>query len=103
LKTHDFNKTIKGKPTEFNGFYQVWENFHHSVDPCEKGEVTHWLVVDPVTNFEAVGECSRDPRDVREMISFVATLALGSRPRQRGCKGAGQEEAPESHHRLSGV
>jgi hypothetical protein len=23
----------------------------------------------------------------------VATLALGSRPRQRGCKGAGQEEA----------
>jgi hypothetical protein len=24
--------------------------------------------------------------------NFVATLALGSRPRQRGCKGAGQEE-----------
>jgi hypothetical protein len=27
----------------------------------------------------------------------VATLALGSRPKQRGCKGAGQEEARESH------
>jgi hypothetical protein len=24
---------------------------------------------------------------------FVTTLVLGSRPRQRGCKGAGQEEA----------
>ncbi len=34
---------------------------------------------------------------------FVATLALGSRPRQRGCKGAGQEEARESHQRLPGV
>jgi hypothetical protein len=30
----------------------------------------------------------------------VATLALGSRPRQRGCKGAGQEKARESHHIL---
>jgi len=33
----------------------------------------------------------------------VATLALGSRPRQRGCKGAGQGEARESHQRLPGV
>jgi len=33
----------------------------------------------------------------------VATLALGSRPRQRGCKGAGQREAQESHQRLPGV
>jgi len=33
----------------------------------------------------------------------VATLALGLRPRQKGCKGAGQEEAKESHHILSGV
>jgi hypothetical protein len=33
----------------------------------------------------------------------VATLALGSRPRQRGCKGVGQEEARESHQRLPGV
>jgi hypothetical protein len=33
----------------------------------------------------------------------VATLALGSRPRQRGYKGAGQEEARESHQRLPGV
>jgi hypothetical protein len=33
----------------------------------------------------------------------VATLALGSRPRQRGCKGAGQREARESHQGLSGV
>jgi hypothetical protein len=34
---------------------------------------------------------------------YVATLALGSRPRQKGCKGAGQEEARESHHILPGV
>jgi len=33
----------------------------------------------------------------------VATLALGSRPKQRGCKGAGQEETRESHQRLPRV
>ncbi len=33
----------------------------------------------------------------------VAALALGLRPRQRGCKGAGQEKARESHHILPGV
>jgi hypothetical protein len=33
----------------------------------------------------------------------VATLALGSRPRQRGCKGVGQREAQESHQGLPGV
>jgi hypothetical protein len=32
-----------------------------------------------------------------------ATLALGLRPRQRGCKGAGQREAQESHQGLPGV
>jgi hypothetical protein len=37
------------------------------------------------------------------MSCNVTTLALGSRPRQRGCKGVGQEEAQESHHRLPGV
>ncbi len=35
--------------------------------------------------------------DVLGYMLAVATLALGSRPRQRGCKGAGQEEAWESH------
>jgi hypothetical protein len=35
--------------------------------------------------------------------SYVATLALGLQPRQRGCKGVGQEQARESHHILSGV
>jgi len=34
---------------------------------------------------------------------FVATLALGSGPKQRGCKGAGQEKTQESHHILLGV
>jgi hypothetical protein len=34
------------------------------------------------------------------MIEVVTTLTLGSRPRQRGCKGAGQEKAWESHHIL---
>jgi hypothetical protein len=33
----------------------------------------------------------------------VVTLALGSRPRPRGCKGAGQEKARESHHILPKV
>jgi hypothetical protein len=36
-------------------------------------------------------------------IINVATLALGLRPRQRGCKGAGQREARESHQGLPGV
>ncbi len=36
-------------------------------------------------------------------IKNVSTLALGSRPRQRGCKSAGQEEAGESHHILLGM
>jgi hypothetical protein len=31
---------------------------------------------------------------------IVVTLALGSRPRQRACKGVSQEEARESHHKL---
>jgi hypothetical protein len=39
----------------------------------------------------------------RGWFKHVATLALGSRPRQRGCKGASQEEAQESHQRLLGV
>jgi hypothetical protein len=33
----------------------------------------------------------------------VATLALGSRPKQGGYKVVGQEEALESHHMLPGV
>jgi hypothetical protein len=38
-----------------------------------------------------------DVVEVKEQVNFittisVATLALGSRPRQRGCKGAGQKE-----------
>jgi hypothetical protein len=45
------------------------------------------------------------------MIQSVATLALGSRPRQRACKGVNQkearelrqEEARESHHIFSGM
>jgi hypothetical protein len=35
--------------------------------------------------------------------SSVATLALGLRPKQRGCKGAGQREARESHQGLPRV
>jgi hypothetical protein len=41
--------------------------------------------------------------EFRTKTIVVATLALGSRPRQRGCKSAGQEEARESHHILLGV
>jgi len=33
----------------------------------------------------------------------IATLTLGLRPRQRGCKSVGQEEAWESHHILPGL
>jgi hypothetical protein len=48
----------------------------------------------------------------RAKSQIVATLALGSRPRQRACKGVSQEEAQESkqeeearesHHKLPGV
>jgi hypothetical protein len=38
-----------------------------------------------------------------DLSHLVATLALGSRPRQRGCKGAGQREARESRQGLPGV
>jgi len=40
-----------------------------------------------------------------EMIVYniVITLALGSQPRQRGCKVVGQEEARKSHHILPKV
>jgi hypothetical protein len=34
---------------------------------------------------------------------IIATLALGLRPRQRGCKVVSQEDARESHHMLPGV
>jgi hypothetical protein len=34
---------------------------------------------------------------------IIATLALGLRPRQRGCQVVSQEDARESHHMLPGV
>jgi hypothetical protein len=40
---------------------------------------------------------------MEKSLTSVATLALGSRPRQRGCKGTGQREARESHQGLPGV
>ncbi len=46
-------------------------------------------IIDPKAQSEALL--------AKLLIRGVATLALGSRPRQRGCKGAGQEEARESH------
>jgi hypothetical protein len=42
-------------------------------------------------------------RRSKSQIENVATLALRSQPRLRGCKVAGQEEARESHHILPGV
>jgi hypothetical protein len=36
-------------------------------------------------------------------LPIIATLALGSRPKQRGYKGVGQEKAREWHHILPGV
>jgi hypothetical protein len=59
-------RIVRGNPTKFNGFYQVWENFPHSVDPRERGEMTRCLVVDLVTNFEVVVERNRVPRDARD-------------------------------------
>jgi hypothetical protein len=59
---------------EFNGFYQVWDNFRHLVDPCEKGEMTRCLVVDLVTNFEAVGECSWVLRNVRDDDNLACSI-----------------------------
>jgi len=49
----------------------------------------------------------RSPSLIRIVFFFitiiVATLALGSRLKQRGYKSAGQEEVRESHHILPGV
>jgi hypothetical protein len=58
LEIHGSNKTIRGNPTKFNGFYQVWEKVHHLVYPHERGEMTRCLVVDPITNFEIAKERS---------------------------------------------
>ncbi len=64
---------------EFNGFYQVLENFRHSIDPCERGEMTHCLVANPIPNFEVVGERNRVPKDAKDddipacLISDVGT------------------------------
>lgn len=66
MKTHGFDKIVRGNPAEFNGFYQVWENFCHLIDPCEKGEMTRCLAVDPFTNFEVARECNQVPRDVKD-------------------------------------
>jgi len=66
------------------------------------------------------GGCKTERYRSSQCTSGVATLALGSRPRQRGCKvvgqregspgakargspGVRQEEAQESHHILPGV
>jgi hypothetical protein len=51
---------------EFNGFYQVWENFCHLVVPCERGEVTHCLAANLIINFEVARECNQVPRDARD-------------------------------------
>jgi hypothetical protein len=42
----------------------------------------------------------RHKEEMELVMKFVATLVLGLRPRQRGRKSAGQEEAWESHHIL---
>jgi len=43
-------------------------------------------------------------RSTSKLQAFIiATLALGLRPRQRGCKVVSQEDARESHHMLPGV
>jgi len=54
------------------------------------------------TTIKIWQKCNHSICDYMRFV-IVATLVLGSRPRQRGCKGAGQEEARESHHRLPGV
>jgi hypothetical protein len=56
LETRGFNKTVRGNHVEFNVFYQVWKNFRHSVDPCERSKVTRCLATAPITNFEATKE-----------------------------------------------
>jgi len=44
----------------------------------------------------------KDDNDLDDPMS-VATLTLGSRPRQRGCKVVGQEEVRESHRMFPGM
>jgi hypothetical protein len=69
--------------------------------------IFYWIDIPPPLNMY-VKEFSRwvaFPTDFINWLitTYVATLTLGSRPRPRGCKGAGQEEARESHHILLGV
>jgi hypothetical protein len=52
--------------------------------------------------FELLCDCRNLSFGLMAKVNVV-TLALGSQPRQRGCKGADQEEAQESHHILPGV
>jgi len=68
-------------------------------------ELAHTLNHLQKLHYVVVDEAHLLLSDFRPVMKglFVATLALGSRPRQRGCKGAGQEEARESHQRLPGV
>jgi hypothetical protein len=44
-----------------------------------------------------------EPRESWQLFTSVATLALSSQPRQRGCNVEGQEEARESHYTLPGM
>jgi hypothetical protein len=106
----------------------LWSKFGHSLDlgplwPLSKLQSKwncqldlHFLGCDPypdcnwnsITRYTWILLVSTPTQivmiEIRLQFKFgVATLVLGSRPRQRGCKGAGQEEARESHHILMGV
>jgi hypothetical protein len=71
----------------------MWHNLHLNVMWLHIG---HWIICHNVIIFHG-------PKDSYFMSDVVATLALGSRPKQRGCKGVGQREARESHQGLPGV
>jgi len=72
--------------------FELFVQTLHSFDPLNNKEVKHICTTSSLSNLLN-----------KNIRVIVATLALGWQPRQRGCKGAGQEEAWESHHRLPGV
>jgi hypothetical protein len=79
--------------------------------PEVSGRITRWLLLFLEYEFTLVYKPSKTHVVVNILFRLpdsskplgVATLALGSRPRQRGCKGASQREARESHQGLPGV
>ncbi len=66
-------------------------------------QATESFKVVPIESLRVVPTNIQHGPEILQRFKVVVTLALGSRPKQRGYKGAGQEKARESHHILPRV